>query len=58
VIWIWLISFFRDPDRPLPSESGLMVSPADGKVTDIAELPDCDLVGGPGLVTGVSSRGR
>lgn len=47
MIWIWLISFFRDPDRPLPSEPGLMVSPADGKVTDIVELPDCDLVGGP-----------
>jgi phosphatidylserine decarboxylase len=53
VIWIWLISFFRDPDRPIPSEPGLMVSPADGKVTDIIELPDCDLVGGPAVRIGI-----
>ena len=34
--------FFRDPDRRVPAEAGLIVSPADGKVTDIApvELPE------------------
>ncbi|SRR5258707_15429940 len=28
--------FFRDPERSIPAEPGLIVSPADGKVTDIA----------------------
>ena len=34
--------FFRDPDRLIPSEPGLIVSPADGKVTDISsvQLPE------------------
>jgi len=30
--------FFRDPERAIPSESGAVVSPADGKVTDIREV--------------------
>ena len=28
--------FFRDPERPIPSEAGAIVSPADGKVTDVS----------------------
>ena len=28
--------FFRDPERVIPSEAGLIVSPADGKVTEVA----------------------
>jgi phosphatidylserine decarboxylase len=28
--------FFRDPDRVIPDEAGAVVSPADGKVTDIS----------------------
>jgi phosphatidylserine decarboxylase len=31
--------FFRDPERVIPSEPGLIVSPADGKVTSVASLP-------------------
>src|SRR6266436_9896587 len=30
--------FFRDPDRVIPGEEGALVSPADGKVTDISTL--------------------
>ncbi len=30
--------FFRDPDRSIPAEPGLMVSPADGKVTDVSTI--------------------
>jgi phosphatidylserine decarboxylase len=31
--------FFRDPDRVIPSGPGLIVSPADGKVTSVAPFP-------------------
>ena len=30
--------FFRDPQRAVPSEAGLVVSPADGKVTRVEKL--------------------
>lgn len=41
-------SFFRDPDRVIPGDEGLIVSPADGKVVSIAHvqhpvvMPDAD----------------
>lgn len=34
---IFVIYFFRDPERLIPQEPGLIVSPADGKVIEIAE---------------------
>jgi phosphatidylserine decarboxylase len=30
--------FFRDPQRTVPSEAGLVVSPADGKITEVARI--------------------
>ncbi len=33
VFFLW---FFRDPERAIPTESGAIVSPADGKVTDVS----------------------
>jgi phosphatidylserine decarboxylase len=36
--------FFRDPDRLIPSDAGAIVSPGDGRVTDIVSL---DLDGRP-----------
>lgn len=31
--------FFRDPERKIPDGAGLIVSPADGKITDISTVP-------------------
>jgi len=33
-----IIWFYRDPDRDIPSEPGLFVSPADGKVVEIERV--------------------
>lgn len=34
--------FFRDPERDIPQEPGALVSPADGKVTDISTVSAAD----------------
>ncbi|HEY0564475.1 MAG TPA: phosphatidylserine decarboxylase [Terriglobales bacterium] len=30
--------FFRDPERAIPTQAGLILSPADGKVTDVVDF--------------------
>lgn len=35
---IFLVWFFRDPNRVIPEEAGALVSPADGKVTAISPV--------------------
>lgn len=52
-VLIWLFAFFRDPERPIPSDPNLMVSPADGKVTDIVELPHVEALAGPAIRVGI-----
>lgn len=37
VLTLWCVYFFRDPIRSVPMRSGLIVSPADGRVTAIIE---------------------
>src|SRR5580700_7096246 len=37
VLTILVLNFFRDPERPLPADPAAIVSPADGRVVQIAE---------------------
>ena len=39
--------FFRDPERAAPDEPRALVSPADGKVVEIAETEDPEFIVGP-----------
>ena len=36
----FVLYFFRDPSRKVPTEPNLLVAPADGKVTEIIEVDD------------------
>ena len=41
---LFFLWFFRDPERAIPQEAGAIVSPADGKVTDVSTI---DVAGRP-----------
>ena len=38
VLALFLLWFFRDPERAIPQDAGALVSPADGKITDISPV--------------------
>jgi len=52
-VFLWLFAFFRDPHRTVPVEQHAMVSPADGKVSDITEIEHDELIGGPAVRVGI-----
>jgi phosphatidylserine decarboxylase len=52
-ILIWLLAFFRDPERAIPVDQHVMVSPADGRVSDITDNLHSDLLGGPCVRIGI-----
>jgi len=52
-VWVWVISFFRDPDRDTPTGEGLFISPADGCVADITPLGPDSPLGRAGVQVGV-----
>lgn len=52
-VLVFLFAFFRDPERQIPADQDVMVSPADGTVSDISELPHDELLGGPALRVGI-----
>ena len=47
VLACYFTYFFRNPDRTIPTDEHLVVSPADGTVQDVVELEDDDFVKGP-----------
>lgn len=53
VLLVFVLYFFRDPPRRIPSEPGLLLSPADGTVSDVTRLEHDDFVGGPAVRIGI-----
>ena len=47
IVWVWVISFFRDPARNIERQQNVLYAPADGRVTEVTELDHHDLVCGP-----------
>jgi phosphatidylserine decarboxylase len=55
VLTLWCAYFFRDPPRVTPSRDGLIVSPADGRISQIAQvMPPAELELGANPLTRVS----
>ncbi|HET9460078.1 MAG TPA: phosphatidylserine decarboxylase [Sphingomicrobium sp.] len=46
-ITIWVAAFFRDPVRTTPDDAKLVVAPADGLITMIAQVPPPPELAGP-----------
>ena len=42
--FLFTVAFFRDPDRPVPADPNLIVAPADGRVSDIVELDEQEVL--------------
>ena len=43
-LFLFTIAFFRDPNRPAPAGPNLIVAPADGRVRDIVELDEKEIL--------------
>ncbi len=53
VILIWVLCFFRDPQRRCPSDKNLLLAPADGQVTDIETIQEDNFINGVALRIGI-----
>jgi phosphatidylserine decarboxylase len=49
ILWLFVLSFFRDPERVIPADPDAALSPADGTVTDVGEVDEPDFPGGRAL---------
>ncbi len=45
-LFVFSLYFFRDPERPFPTDENTIFSPADGKVVQIKEVNDPEVGGG------------
>jgi len=48
-LWIFLVSFFRDPERKIPRDPQAVVSPADGTVCEVETVTDADFPHGKAI---------
>jgi phosphatidylserine decarboxylase len=53
VVLAWLVSFFRNPRREVPTGAGLVVAPADGTIAEVTKLEHDEFIGGPAVRIGV-----
>jgi len=53
VVLIWMLSFFRDPYRQIPAGDNLILSPADGTISDIEIVDESSIIGGPATRIGI-----
>ncbi len=46
-LWLFLLSFFRNPRRAIPAGDSVVLSAADGKVLDVARIEAEEFIGAP-----------
>jgi phosphatidylserine decarboxylase len=52
-VWLFIFSFFRDPERVIPADADAVVSPADGTVREVGEVADPDFPGGRAFLVSI-----
>jgi phosphatidylserine decarboxylase len=53
VLWLFVLSFFRDPERVIPADADAVLSPADGTVREVGEVQDPDFPGGRAFLVSI-----
>lgn len=53
VALIWVLAFFRDPERRCPSDGNLLLAPADGRITDIEIVEEDNFIGEAAIRFGI-----
>jgi phosphatidylserine decarboxylase len=51
--WLFVASFFRDPERPIPTDADALLSPADGTITDVGLVDEPGVPGGRAFRIGI-----
>ncbi len=46
LLFVWMLWFFRDPQRIVPADPGVIVSPADGTITHLDTGEELEYIGG------------
>jgi len=49
VVFVWALSFFRDPQRIVPQDKDVLLAPADGTITDIETVDENEFIKGKAL---------
>jgi phosphatidylserine decarboxylase len=52
-VLVWLLSFFRDPQRTIISDPKVLLSPADGTIADIETVDEPSFIGGKAMRIGI-----
>ena len=59
ILWLFVVLFFRNPRRTIPTDPSAVLSPADGTITDITEMDEPGFADGRAVrVGGVGEAGQ
>lgn len=52
-LFVWVLSFFRDPARAVPQDKDVLLAPADGRITNIETVQEDTFIGADALRIGI-----